>query len=133
MNIPEGYQLKVSSWEGDADHRAEKMIYGLTITEVCFYLSFLENFRCGKGKFGNSDVTNEELISAFEKSAERFPEAGKMILEKYECEKICEDLIFDLAEELLGISSHYGKMRVFDGARVLYCPCETKDVTHEFM
>jgi len=59
VDIPEGFQLTIRTWENDGDHYKSEILSGLTEPDVLFYQHLLSHFvgRNNGGGFGNSDAS----------------------------------------------------------------------------
>ncbi len=130
MNIQKGYILTTTCWEGSSGRSVKEIQVGLTSNEVAMHLAFLENFKL-EG-LGGKPYDAVALKEVFEKSALEFPVATKIAAEKYDRENSHTEFTYAFLQNLLRHQLFIGAFPVFVRARVLYCPCDTIDVTAEF-
>lgn len=123
--IPAGYCLQITSWENDADNFNTVSLYGLTLEDAKFYLSFVSQFKSqympdanSENNFGNSDVSFEKEKTALEYALKNYPPSSPDLVEDFSKEGSYEDL----ACELIGIWNEGELYRVFDSYNLFYIP-----------
>lgn len=135
-NIPAGYTLTITSWENDADNRADKTLHGLSEADVRFYLNLLNRFRSHRsGGLGNEDCEREQETAAIEAAFLESPPDSQELLDdlKVTLNEYRDDPQF--MENILETWGHEwgsNKWRVFERFQVNYVPVECPDRTAWF-
>jgi hypothetical protein len=147
------YQLHIKTWENDADNVGVKVISGLSKTDVGFYVEVVKQFTsCNSSPsgFGNSSITDDDLITIIQKSLEKHSDVSDLEQELFggwdeldidDTDKLtyAADILYDnLCVYMLGypedesFREQYHFCRVFDSYKVLHFPVNGNDVTSEF-
>jgi hypothetical protein len=144
--IKAGYQLHVTTWEGDADAYGTKIISGLTEEDTKFYIAWAKQFvsRHGWGLkgLGNGGNTAEEILQSLQNALDicwptnlALVETIQELLESEDSgdwahELLCEDLLGYPVQECYMSQSHF--TRVFESFKVFYIPVDIEQVTSKF-
>lgn len=130
MNIPTGYQVRISTWENDGDYRKTQVINGLSKEDVYFYQDltklFYSRHRSEMKGFGNGSVDAEELIQRVTEILGAHPNISRATHDLWNDPEFPDsiDIIYDtLCECVLGYPEEYDKpyfCRVFEKFEVLF-------------
>lgn len=148
-NIKAGYQLNVTTWEGDADSYKTKTLSGLTEEDVKFYVAwgtqfYSRNNQLYKKGLGNGGNTEQEIIDTFYKALSVCRPTSPEILSTVEDiesyrerqEKQANYIHEVLVDDLLNYTESYYDYayftRVFDSFQVFYFPTDIENVTNKF-
>lgn len=144
-SILPGYQLHITSWEGDADVYKTQIISGLTKPDVNFYLSMAKQFKsknnhplCG---LGNGAVSGPILTALVQRALDAHLDISPEVRDLWtidpeydECqtyETLCEMVLGNPENE------HYHEFmffcRVFASFKVFYFETPAENVTAEFI
>lgn len=144
--IPKGFQLRIHSWENDADHPGVETLDGLSKEDVKFYLDLLPLFDSqgasnGEG-YGNG--IDSDFVKVGKDVLEvylRHPNVSKTVKDSFEWlkevkeadedEYVLSDGLREVIGDLLGCSEFYD-FRVFDHAEVFEFKTAVANVTSKF-
>ena len=146
MNIPAGYWLRIMTWENDGDNYQTQDIYGLTDSDVLFYIDLASKFTSRNDNdnpgLGNSFVPIQSIIKAVKDSLKKFPGISEDHKDFWKSSFSNQDedecLLEHLYEFILGFpgEGYYSEnpnfCRVFDRVEVFRIPNEIEDVTKRF-
>lgn len=124
-----GYQLNVTSYEGDANHYNTKTMHGLSLAEVKFHIALVQVFasygRKGMG-LGNECPSNEEYIKVILPILKAHPCAAEYLEEKdsYAVENAVECIVM----EYIGYSYESNYNRAYDGHTVYFFENDVPEV-----
>lgn len=128
--IKKGYQLRVTSWENDADNYNTVSLDGLSKEDVEFYINFIKVFReLDLENRYDETVTDEEAHEFREKISDIYKGT---IPDKFE-EWFDGDghSIVDLSGNILSNNSEF-TTRVYDFHEIYFFPDDVNDVTGDF-
>lgn len=128
--IKKGYQLRVTSWENDADNYNTVSLDGLSKEDVEFYLNFIKVFReLDLENRCDEPITDEEAASFREKISDLY---NGNIPEKFK-EWLGSDgyAIVELSSDVLSGSTDF-TTRVYDSHEVYFFPEDVNEVTDQF-
>ena len=146
LNIPQGYQIEITTWENDADYYQKQILNGLTESDVWFYQKLLSRFKSvnhSNDGFGNSDehqVQDEDLEEWVRSVLDDHPHVSESTYQLWSEALDKKEVRDQIMDKLLGhtVDYDYGFIRVFESMSVVYVaePIVIKksvlDVTEEF-
>ena len=130
MKLLKGYNLVISSWENDGDHRDTKVFVTQDKNEVKFILDFLPMFYSNEEGFGNTDAEiSGTLGNRFKEVLSKYNMSGDYY--DYEDEDGLDSVLFELLYRTIGSSSYSDYHRVFDNVIVYYLEEDLKPLSIE--
>lgn len=147
-NIPQGYVIKVTTWENDGDNYMTVEKSGLSATDVKFYIMICNMFRAeydtayqpviGR-RLGNGEIQEIDINAVLDAAVNHFRDQIGPIPHDWDKKLIAEsavhvgdDFYADLVYDLIGNWMEGTYYRVVEGYQVFYVPVELVDSTKEF-
>ena len=133
MNIPKGYQIRITSSEGDGDYKKVEIISGLTEADVWFYIDLAEQFKISDGYPTEDDYINNVVSTVLN----RHPLISNAEKEYWSEDTKCQSYRDRIQESFLGYieeESLWGSnyLRCVEGYEVFYYPEQVEEVTKNF-
>lgn len=142
LKHPIGLQLRITTWENDADDFSTQLISGLTNADVVFYLSLATLFRSRNHRpipgIGNQSVSSHDLLEIVNDALAKHPDISQETKDTWSSEEevLFEDEVYDLfAEHILGYPVQIEERnfcRVFEKFEVFEIRWPIENVTEKF-
>lgn len=143
LKHPLGLQLRITTWENDADDFSTQLISGLTEADVAFYLAIATLFRSKNHRpipgIGNQCISDYHLLEIVNDALAKHPDISQETKDIWSNEEdvLCEDEVYELfAEHILGCPVQIEDTnfcRVFNNFEVFEIRLPIENVTERFL